>query len=244
MLKVQTNPVTGFSAYVHPDGRAFFSSSALVKLIGIDHKSLAKIIDVKGVVNYASEFSEVLSVGGLQGVGNLISAIDLKTIIRAYSPTSESQKIRKEQIIDALMDAGATAYVYRLCGYEVKTKETSPLLNPVEEMLKFTQVAREVLEIEDPMIKSLLSNKLKGILAETQNILPGANHPIGVVHLAEQLGYKCDRSTSTLLGKYVSARVKSLGKTGHGQYSVHVYNRGDIESHIHDYFDLKNLPTV
>jgi hypothetical protein len=237
MLKVQTNPVTGFSAYVHEDGRAFFTFNSLVKLIGIGNVALTKIIESKGVINYSSEFPELLTEGGFQGVINLVDCRDLKTIIRAYNPTSEIQKARKEEIIDTLLDAGSVAYAYHLCGYEMKKAE-QPKLNP-DETLRFNiESALKIETVEDPMIKSLLANKLKGILAETQNLLAG-DLPIGAVHCAELLGYKCDRSISTRLGNYVVSKVKSLGRTSHGQYSVHTYNREDIEQHIHDFFKME-----
>jgi hypothetical protein len=196
-------------------------------------------VESKGVVNYSSEFSEVLTEGGIQGGINLIDCRDLKTIIRAYNPTSEIQKARKEEIIDTLLDAGSVAYAYHLCGYEMKKVETKIVqLNPVEEIERLTQVSNQIEEVRDPMIKSLLANKLKGILAETQNLLAG-DLPIGAVHCAELLGYKCDRSISTRLGNYVASKVKSLGRTSHGQYSVHTYNREDIEQHIHDFFKME-----
>lgn len=129
-LQIWTHPTTEISVYIDQTTKEpYFSQGLICDLLGIDNKSLTKIIGFQGVGNNYSESFEVLTQGGFQGVGNLIKAKDLKTILKAWKPTKLVNKLRKEEVTDKLIDAGAVAYAYTLCGYTLQPK---PSIDAIE----------------------------------------------------------------------------------------------------------------
>ena len=102
MLKKYTNGMTGLSAYVGTDGKAFFTPDLLTKLIGCNTELITKILTSNSITNYASEYLEIYIEGGFQGVTFLISAEDLPSIIDSYALLPSANKEVVQRINDAL----------------------------------------------------------------------------------------------------------------------------------------------
>lgn len=145
-LSIFTHPVTNISVYIDQDSKEpYFSQGLICDLLGIDHKSLTKIIGVCSVGNNSSESFEVITNVGVRSVGNLIKAVELPIILQAWKPTKDANKKRKEALISTLLQAGAVAYAYHLCGYEIHPK-TDPSVDTELTPLKVARLYVQALE--------------------------------------------------------------------------------------------------
>ncbi len=158
MLVISTNPDTNISAYVDEStGEAFMTDSLICDILGIHHQSLDAIVNKQGVRNYVDKYPQVLTIGGLQGVRSLRKASDLRIVLKAWNPTSEASKERKESIQDQLMEAGAIAYVYNLCGYSMAVKSNASTEIFSEAAIVLQSYGLRIASLES-MITSLLQN--------------------------------------------------------------------------------------
>jgi phage antirepressor YoqD-like protein len=161
-FSISTHNQTGFSAYIDSStGEAYLTDSLICTLTGISDLSLAKIIQSESIINFASEGSQVLTKSGTQRVVSLRKATDLKRIIKTWKPTSQTNQERKEKVVDALMEAGATAWVYNICGYQMSLPavEAPKILTRVElaelylEQAKTIEAQEQLLIAQAPKVQ-------------------------------------------------------------------------------------------
>jgi hypothetical protein len=124
--------------------------------------------------------------------------------------------------------AAAQAY------FAIKTREAetaqAPVelprqLPPVRDTIEYLQAARDIEVFPDPIIRSLLNQRLMEELGS--KALPSTAIATQVILTvrAKELGFS-DRQigTGSQLGKFVSKVIAPTGKTQHGRYPVNVYD--------------------
>ncbi len=141
-LTIYKNPTTGVTAYVSEEGRAFYTANLLAELMGIETRTLTRASWFKGVTNYTSEFPEVLTEGGSQGVANLILAEDAYDIIDTYISVARTDCTQAKQLLRAMGKAGATAYAYHLCGFSMQKQAKMPTTNEMVRAVLNEQIFR------------------------------------------------------------------------------------------------------
>jgi hypothetical protein len=215
-LQISTNNSTGFSAYVdQATGAAYLSDKLICTLTGMSNKTLDKIVQSEGVGDFSSDVTQALTAGGTQGVGGLRQASDFSTILFAWKPVSTTNKERKEQLIRVLMDAGATAYVYSLCGYNMLqvVEEPKP---PVRVLPEKLEVAARIESLSNntklpASVKQLLIDSLVNEYIDTKpKLTANTERWVGVVQKAEELNYNTNHSSRTKLGHYASKQSHRL----------------------------------
>ena len=114
-------------------------------------------------------------------------------------------------------------------------------LKPQYSAVDYAQAADTAQKLSNPMMKSLVEQRLMEELSA--NSLPSnssSSQPEMVILTvrAKELGYpESAIGTGSRLGKYVSKRIKPVGKQQHGRYPVNTYELNpDLDKVIHSFF--------
>ncbi|MEO1375021.1 MAG: hypothetical protein AAFW70_12010 [Cyanobacteria bacterium J06635_10] len=154
------------------------------------------------------------------------SAKDAGKILQYYAHVARGHRNRSKakQRLSALLDAGATAYIYSKNGYSMQKKDQASVQQPEDQLDKNISRARQVADIfkiaretgmplsqtQMQLMSDMTSNLL---LAGQQKLLDGTDDDKpnwkGVVELAQEMGYKNadDRTTRVKLGQFVARNI-------------------------------------
>jgi hypothetical protein len=168
------------------------------------------------VINFAPECTQVPRETGFVTVINLRQASDISTILFAWKPTKKTNIERKEKLIRDMITAGATAYVYSLCGYSMKPVELPVAPAPVRVLPEKYDVATRIESLSNndrlpAAVKQLLIDSLVNeYISEQPKLEANKERWLGVAQKAEELGFKTDASNRVRLGRYASDSCEQL----------------------------------
>jgi KilA-N domain len=110
-------------------------------------------------------------------------------------------------------------------------------LPPVRDVLDYLEAAKSIGIDQDPILKSLFSQRLAEQLGGVPN--PDFPQPVVLTVRAGELGFSAkDIGDGSKLGKYVKRRIDPIGKSQHGKYEVNVYDPGEeLDATILEFFD-------
>lgn len=90
---------------------------------------------------------------------------------------------------------------------------------------------------DDPMIKSLMTQRLCEALSPGVRAINAPEQPLNVTSIASNLGFSQQAiGNGSALGKYIASRHQPLGTSQHGKYQVNVYLPSEAESSIDAFF--------
>ncbi|MGL5078495.1 MAG: hypothetical protein ACRDBG_22075 [Waterburya sp.] len=162
----------------------------------------------------------------------------MKAIIKAYNPKKLEQSARKQMIVDALMDAGAIAYAYNLCGYQMtKVEETKPRELPTYTVQENIDYAVKLETLPKGYIQELLRDMLVAELSQKK--LQAAKPEYTTVKVrAKELGFSVAQiGTGSQLGKWVKSHLEPAFVERVGKYEVKHYEvNGRLDDVIDSYF--------
>lgn len=94
---------------------------------------------------------------------------------------------------------------------------------PQRDPIEYIEAAKTLENLKDPLMRSLLSQRLYEVL-QGQSALPGtADRLVCVAVRAGELGFRLGQGEDSLLGKYIKARFQPEGQLPHGRYQVNAY---------------------
>jgi hypothetical protein len=156
---------------------------------------------LQGCPSEVVKMAEILTAGGMQGCPLYPASVVFKLAIE-FNP----------ELAEAMGSCGANVYMLGKAGYQVKVVESAPIANNVTPLLaqQAAGVADVVRHISDtlsghPRLAQLLIDASMNTIIEKQPTLPGKSMR-GVVEIANEMGYKVDRSIRVKLGKFVAGR--------------------------------------
>jgi hypothetical protein len=112
-------------------------------------------------------------------------------------------------------------------------------LPPIRDTIEYLNAAKEIQVFPDPLMRSLLNQRLMEDLSAGQLLLAAAPQTQGILTVrAKELGYTDKQiGNGSQLGKFVSRLIPANGKTQHGKYPVNVYDlTPELDETIHAYF--------
>lgn len=112
-------------------------------------------------------------------------------------------------------------------------------LPPVRDAIEYLNAAKEIQVFPDPILRSLLNQRLMEDLSAGQPLLTASAQPQVILTVrAKELGYTDKQiGSGSRLGRFVSKVMPPNGKTQHGRYPVNVYDlTPELDETIHAYF--------
>jgi hypothetical protein len=113
-------------------------------------------------------------------------------------------------------------------------------LPPVRDAIEYLNAAKEIQVFPDPLLRSLLNQRLMEDLGAGQLLLnaDAVQTQVILTVRAKELGYADKQiGSGAQLGKFVSRLIPPNGKTQHGRYPVNVYDlTTELDETIHAYF--------
>lgn len=159
---------------------------------------------------------------------------DAVTFLVSTSRTETGKRLRKWIFAEVLPSIRKTGE------YKVNREQFLPRqLPPIRDTIEYTQVTKDISAISDPILRSLLTQRLMEELSAGQPLLNGAAQTQVILTVrAKELGYADKQiGSGAQLGKFVSKILPPNGKTQHGKYPVNVYDlTPDLDATIHAYF--------
>lgn len=181
-LQISTQTSTGLSAYINPtNGEAFMTKNMIAKLLKLEQIQITRIAQSKGIQNNIPDGVQLLTGGGLQRVDTLVKASDLKVFIKEANKLPSSDKGHLEVILDALIDAGATAYIYNVCGYQMtkvepNTRNIDAEFDIAGKMAAFLSGGNKNVEMQQRFrLAAVIEPKFAGALEEAKKEYADAN---------------------------------------------------------------------
>jgi hypothetical protein len=179
-------------------GMAYAHMKVIARMFGLDDtRTLRRRLE--GVAYEGVKTAEVHTAGGIQGV--------------ALYPSSVVFDLAFEfniELARAMGSCGANVYMLGKAGYRVKAVEAAPAVDSVTPLLaqQAAGVADVVRHISDtlfdqPRLAQLLIDASMNTVIENQNKCLPAKSLRGVTEIANDMGYKVDRSNRIKLGKHI-----------------------------------------
>lgn len=181
----------------------------------------------------ANSYLEALSVGTGIPVPTLLYVSDgnpawghPKVALRFAQWCNDEFAIQVDSWIDELLTTGSVSI-------------TQPELPP--SAIEYIQASKTLQELSNPMLKSLLEQRLMEELTPTNKLISGASESTKIILTvrAQELGYKSSQiGSGSSLGKFVLKQgISPIGKVQHGKYPVNVYDlTTELDRSIHNYF--------
>ena len=171
-LTISSHPLTGDSVYISDEGNAFYTANKLAELMGMDTHSLTRAVWFKGVHNYASDYHEILTTGGFQGVHSLIKAEDAFDVIDSYISVARKDCSQAIELRRKMGRAGAKLFAYGIGGYVVKVIPPIKIEPTQHEKLNtFNETMRTLTllgcDLNNPRYSQMLKDTAFNILATT-----------------------------------------------------------------------------
>jgi hypothetical protein len=155
---------------------------------------------LQGCPSEVVKMAEILTAGGMQRVPIYPSSVVFKLAIEFNL-----------ELAEAMGSCGANVYMLGQAGYKVKVAEPAPIANNVTPLLaqQAAGVADVVRHISDtlsghPRLAQLLIDASMNTIVEKQPVFGKSMR--GVVEVANEMGYKVDRSSRVKLGKFIVGR--------------------------------------
>lgn len=117
--------------------------------------------------------------------------------------------------------------------------QTPVALPPARDAFAYAQLVSGINWLaNDPIIRSLISQRMAEELAPGIAVIDAPEQPLNVTSIASNLGYSIQQiGNGADLGKYIRTRHQPLGTSQHGKYQVNVYLPSDVSNSINQYFD-------
>lgn len=110
-------------------------------------------------------------------------------------------------------------------------------LPPVRDIIDYAHIAIAMGIQDDPILKSLISQRLAEQLSPGVRAINAPEQPLNVTSIASNLGFSQQSiGNGSGLGKYIAARHAPLGTSQHGKYQVNVYLPSEVESTVQAFF--------
>jgi hypothetical protein len=112
-------------------------------------------------------------------------------------------------------------------------------LPPVRDTIEYLEAAKQIQVFSDPLMRSLLNQRLMEELSAGQPLLNAAAQTQVILTVrAKELGYTDKQiGSGSRLGRFVAKVMPPNGKTQHGRYPVNVYDlTTELDETIHAYF--------
>lgn len=174
------------------------------------------------------------TLGSLGGDQELICICsDAVTFLVSTSRTEAGKRLRKWIFTEVLPSIRKTG------SYSVAPSTLPRQLPPIRDTIEYAQATKDILAIPDPILRSLLNQRLMEELSAGQPLLNAAVQTQVILTVrAKELGYTDKQiGNGSQLGKFVSRLTPPNGKTQHGKYPVNVYDlTPELDETIHAYF--------
>lgn len=110
-------------------------------------------------------------------------------------------------------------------------------LPPVRDIIDYAQITIAMGIQEDPILKSLISQRLAEQLSPGVRTIDAPEQPLNVTSIASNLGFSQRTiGNGSALGKHIASRHEPLGTSQHGKYQVNVYLPSEVEDTIREFF--------
>ncbi|MGL5076329.1 MAG: hypothetical protein ACRDBG_10925 [Waterburya sp.] len=120
---------------------------------------------------------------------------------------------------------------------EPKPEPLPRQLPPIRDSIQYLEAAQGIQELKNPMLKSLLEQRLMEDLGATKQLTGNSENDLVICTvLAREMGFDLKPNQDGQLGKWVAKYHEPKGKTQHGRYSVNVYLRNEIEETVASFF--------
>ncbi|MGL4880513.1 MAG: hypothetical protein ACRC8K_05550 [Waterburya sp.] len=120
---------------------------------------------------------------------------------------------------------------------EPKPEPLPRQLPPIRDSIQYLEAAHGIQELKNPMLKSLLEQRLMEDLGANKGLLGSVDDDLVICTVvARELGFELKPGQDGQLGKWVARHHEPSGKTQHGRYPVNVYKRGDIIETVASFF--------
>jgi prophage antirepressor-like protein len=199
-------------------------------------KSSTKVSDAKASVIEAFGDEGVKDLPMLDAVGRQQETAcipsDAVIFLVSASRTDEGRRLRRWIFTEVLPSIRKTG------SYSIS--ESIPRqLPPVRDAIEYLNAAKEIQVFPDPLLRSLLNQRLMEDLSAGQPLLTASAQPQVILTVrAKELGYTDKQiGNGARLGRFVSKVMPPNGKTYHGRYNVNVYDlTPELDETIHAYF--------
>lgn len=229
---------------IDEQGRAFASRRAIARLADINLSAiqglLAKIADQQKCPEIFESFA-----GQEFDSTSQIPDLLVSLIIEYYAYECQ-ERYRTEQakrVCRAFRAIGFRSWLQSELGWQKQPRQPQRQLPPIRDAIDYIQAAQILENLKNPMLRSLLEQRLAEDVTPTNRLLTGAAQPETTYVIASvraaQLGYtERQIEGGARLGKFVLRQgLKPVGKIQHGKYPVNVYElTEDLDKAIHAYF--------
>ena len=115
--------------------------------------------------------------------------------------------------------------------------QTPHQLPPSRDIIDYAQMAIAFGIQDDPIIKSLVTQRLAEQLSPGIKAIDAPEQPLNVTSIASNLGFSQQAiGNGSALGKYIASRHQPLGTSQHGKYQVNVYLPSEVEASVKEFF--------
>ncbi|MGL5074772.1 MAG: hypothetical protein ACRDBG_02875 [Waterburya sp.] len=210
------------------------SIRAVARLLELgDHKSLNKGGDFT-----SQKLGQILTDAGFQ-LGDLISegfcAKSFWLTLEYFAYESKAKAPGAKQLARTFGQLGVMTAFEKLS--EPKPEPLPRQLPPIRDSIQYLEAAQGIQELKNPMLKSLLEQRLMEDLGANKGLLGSVDDDLVICTVvARELGFDLKPGQDSQLGKWVAKYHEPSGKTQHGRYPVNVYKRGDIIETVASFF--------
>jgi hypothetical protein len=208
------------------------SIRAVERLLGISNNAL-----IKGAEFVAQKLAQKLTEQGFEAVELLENGFCAKSFwltLEYFAYDSKAKAAGAKRLARTFGQLGVMTAFDKL---EAKPEPIARQLPPVRDYIEHLEAAKEIDNLTDPILRSLLKQACYEHLGAT-NALPVSDEDDLVLAavLARDLGYKLEKGQDSQLGKWVVKHHEPRGKAQHGRYEVNVYSRREIIDTVHAFF--------